>query len=407
MLMHYVESVLLAIVSAALFTIGLRRGGFLWSVASALLYLAALLSKEIAAPLPLILLLLPERDARSRLRRVAPHGVALLVYLGWRYRLLGTAVGGYGASFAARELGPLVLRTAGNIARTLAGPRLAIGIALLLLLACGIALRMRMRRNAASIALAFAAAVAPIVPVARQYEARFALAASLCAAVVFAAGADSLRNRRAAMAMMLGAAMLALAVNRQEWSRTYVRAVRMSDEGRVFAALGPGDVLRKPSIPPGSMYQLFWIKDNLLHRGQGTLWFFDDLFLCRRERPRRVFGYDEATRRVIDMTERIGGIAARYCASIRDSAPLQAHFRFHPADGLLQWELGPYERGAYAVVVDDGFLAYDVGARDFLRITRLPALTFRVRYQSPEGWATYSPPLTIDCTRENEVSWRR
>src|SRR5205823_11063218 len=62
MLMHYLESIFLAIVSAALFTIGMRRNGRFWDALSALTYLGAMLAKEIAVPLPLVLLVLPEND---------------------------------------------------------------------------------------------------------------------------------------------------------------------------------------------------------------------------------------------------------------------------------------------------------------------------------------------------------
>ena len=405
MLMHYVESVLLAIVSVALFTLALRRGQVAWSVVSAVVYLAAMLAKEIAVPLLVLLALLPEGDWRNRVRRLWPHGAALAIYLVWRRAVLGRLVGGSGWVFEPADVPQLVGRTLVNMVRTFAGPALWIGIPLLIVMACGIALRLRSRRDVARIIIALVLAVAPIIPVAHKYEKRFSYVTWLCAAIVFASGIETLRNRRVAAALMIAAPALSLAVNRQEWSGEYRRAMRMSDEGRVFANIGVNDFLRKPSIPPGTMYQLHWLKKSLLLRGSGSLWFFDDLYLCRHERPGRVFGYDERSRTVVEITSQIDEIARRYCASIRDNAPLAAHFHFKR--GVLRWELGPYDRGAYSVVVGDGFNAYDVGARDALQTVGLKSLVFRVRYASPEGWVTYSPELSLDFGREQDLSWRR
>jgi hypothetical protein len=268
-------------------------------------------------------------------------------------------------------------------------------------------LRLRSRFDALAVALAFAVAIAPIFPVATQYENRFAYVSWLCAAIVFASGTETVRNRRLAAAMMIGAPLLGVVVNRQAWKGEFNHAMRMSDEGRVFMDLGGGDFLRAPAIPPGTMFEVEWIKENLLHRAAGSRWFFDDLYLCSGERPRRVFGFDERSRTVREITADIPAIASRYCASIRPNEPLVAHFHYQKANGLLRWDLGPYDQGAYGVVVDNGFLSYDVKRRDVLQMTGMKLLSFRVRYRSPRGWATYSPELTLHFDRDQDLTWRR
>jgi len=128
MLMHYIESVIFSIVAAALFAHAMRSGRKLPAIASALLYLLAMLAKEIAVPLLPVLLILPERDLRARLRTIWPHGLALIIYLAWRYAILGKLMGGYGLLFGASQIPLLLVRTVGKIAGTFAGPRLAAGI---------------------------------------------------------------------------------------------------------------------------------------------------------------------------------------------------------------------------------------------------------------------------------------
>jgi len=337
--MHYVESIALSIASAALFAVAMRRGRTLPAILSGVLYLLAMLAKEIAVPLPAVLFVLPECDARARLRGLVPHAAALAVYLAWRRAILGELLGGYGWTFGAGGAMSLARGTAASLLRTLAGPQLGFGVAFLVLLLCGIALRVRSASNAGAMLVAAAAAVLPILPVAAHYENRFAIGAWLCAAILFAAGVDTLRRRRLAAALLIAAPLVGLLVNRQQWKSEFNLAKRMSDEGRIFAAIDPGDVIRMPAIPPGEMYQLAWFKVFMLHGPTGTAWFADDLYLCSGQRPRRVFGFDERTREVREITADIESIARRYCASIRDE-PLQPHFQFQHQRHLLTWELG-------------------------------------------------------------------
>ncbi|MEA2344357.1 MAG: hypothetical protein QOF63_2526 [Thermoanaerobaculia bacterium] len=406
MLMHYIESVLLSILAAALFARAMRSGRKLPMIASALLYLLAMLAKEIAIPLLLVLLILPERELRARLRAVWPHAVALAIYFAWRHAILGKVVGGYAWTFGPGEIPLLLARTVGNIVSTFAGPRIAIGIPLVILILLGIVLRLRSRFSAVAIAVAFAAAIGPIVPVAVHYEHRFAGCAWICAAIIFAAGTDTLRNRRLALAMMIAAPLLGVMVNRQQWKGEFNLARRMSDEGLVFTDLGAGDFLRMPAIPPGEMFQVAWAKEFLLHRPAGTLWFCDDLYLCSGQRPRRVFGFDERTKEVREMTAEIPAIASRYCASIRPNEPLALHFHYDVRRHLLTWDLGPYD-DEYRVVSGNGFLAYDVRRHDGLQLFGMKDLSFRVSYRSPAGWVTYSPEFSLDFSRDRDLVWRR
>lgn len=404
--MHYIQSVILSIVAAALFAHAMRSGRKLPAIVSALLYLLAMLAKEIAVPLLPVLLILPERDLRARLRAAWPHGLALVIYFSWRYAVLGKLIGGYGWTFGPREIPLLLVRTVAKIAGTFAGPSLAAGIPFVLLILVGMLLRLRSRFSVVAIVIAFAAAIGPIVPVAAHYEHRFAWGAWICAAIVFAAGTDTLRNRRLALSMMIAAPLLGLFVNRQQWKSELNLARRMSDEGRVFTDLAAGDFIRMPAIPAGEMFQLAWIKEFLLHRPAGTLWFYDDLYLCSGQRPRRVFGFDERTKEVREMTAEIPAIASRYCASIRLNEPLDLHFHYDERRHLLTWDLGPYDDG-YTVVSGNGFLAYEVKRHDGLQLFGMKDLTFQVRYRSPRGWVTYSPELSLDFSRDQDLTWRR
>jgi hypothetical protein len=405
MLMHYIESVILSIAAAAMFAHAMRSGRKLPAIVSALLYLLAMLAKEIAVPLLPVLLILPERDLRARLRAVWPHGLALILYFAWRYAILGK-IGGYVWTFGPAEIPLLLLRTVARIFGTFAGPRLAIGIPFVLIILIGMLLRLRSRFSVVAIAVAFGAAIGPIIPVAMNYDHRFAWCAWICSAIVFAAGTETLRNRRVALSLMIAAPLLGAIVNRQQWKSELTLAKRMSDEGRVFTDLAAGDFIRMPAITPGLMFQVAWVKEFLLHRPSGTLWFYDDLYLCSGQKVRRVFGFDERTKEVREITAQIPAIASRYCASLRPNEPLEIHAHFNERRHLLTWDLGPYDNG-YTFVSGNGFLAYEVQRHGGLQLFGMKAVTFRLRYRSPMGWVTYSPELSIDFSRDQELTWRR
>jgi hypothetical protein len=405
MLMHYIESVILSTVAAALFAYSMRSGRKLPAVVSALLYLLAMLAKEIAVPLLPVLLILPERDLRARLRAVWPHGLALVIYFAWRYAILGK-IGGYVWTFGPGEIPLLLLRTVARIFGTFAGPRLAIGIPFVLIILIAMLLRLRSRFSVLAITVAFGAAIGPIIPVAMYYDHRFAWCAWICTAIVFAVGTDTLRNRRLALSLMVAAPLLGAAVNRQQWKSEFTLAKRMSDEGRVFTELAAGDFIRMPAITPGVMFQVAWVKEFLLHRPAGTLWFYDDLYLCSGQRPRRVFGFDERTKEVREITAQIPAIASRYCASFRLDQPLEIHAHFDVRRHLLTWDLSPYDNG-YTFVSGNGFLAYEVQRHGGLQLFGMKDVTFRVRYRSPRGWVTYSPEFSLDFSRDRDLTWRR
>src|SRR6185436_18316047 len=111
---HYLECLALVFLGGAAWMRSLRAegavAGWSWSVLSAVLWFAAALAKEIAVPLVLLLPLLPEATPAVRLRRLVPHGAALVVYVAYRRWLMGALVGGYGW-VVEREDWPRLLAT--------------------------------------------------------------------------------------------------------------------------------------------------------------------------------------------------------------------------------------------------------------------------------------------------------
>ncbi|HEX8173284.1 MAG TPA: hypothetical protein VF824_22310 [Thermoanaerobaculia bacterium] len=406
MVLHYLEAIILAALSLIAFVVAFRRMSNALNVLSAVLYFAAMLAKEIAIPLPVLLLLLPERSPRVRARHLLVHGLALAVYMIWRVHIVGGLFGGYGWAIAPREVPALVAMLPWKIVLACAGAGLGVGLYTVALMLLGAAQAMRTRRALVIALVALFFAIAPIAPVSKEMQRRYAITPWLWMSAAFAVGVSGLRGN-ARNALILAAAVGVVIANRQEWTTEYSHARRMSEEARAYVGLGADALLRAPAIPAGSMGEFRWLKEEHFKRQPGTGWFYDDLYLCGAASlaGKRVFEYAPAQRRVIEVTDRIPDFARAYCGSLRDNAPLRAEF--HHRGEALFWRFGPYDDGRYDIVLGGGAQSFPVPREDGFRLAGVPGLSLRVRYQSPEGWVTYSPEIALDFARQPDFTWYR
>lgn len=409
---HYPLAIFFGALAVITYVAALRRESIALSIVSAVFYLLAMLAKETIVPLLFLLPFLPER----RLRLAIPHAITLVVYLCWRYAVIGTILGGYGWAVRAGDWPMLIATLPKKIALACAGVHLPIGILLLVIMAIGIALAVAphlasapflpagrekgKRRAVALFLVAMALAVGPIIPVSPEMQRRFALMPWLVASIAFVAGA---RNRKT---LLLLGVVVAIVANRQEFAAEYAKVRRMSDEARVFFDLPVNGLLRHPTVPPAAMGELQWLKTVHAQRPAGAAWFYDDLWLCGRDvADKRMWSFDPARREVLEKTEQLPVIARQHCAAIRHDAPLSAAFDY--SKGSLFWTFGPHRDGRWRVLLGDGVQSFDVPRQGGFRLPEVPGLTLRVRYDAPGGWTTYSPELPLDFQRRPQTTWRR
>jgi hypothetical protein len=405
MIVHYLEAVLLGTLSTIVYVLAFRRRSVSLEVLSALLYFGAMLAKVIAAPLPLLLLFLPENTFRVRARHLVFHSVALAAYFVWRYRVIGTIFGGYGWAITPAEVPALLALLPWKVVLAFAGAGLGVGMVGVALLAFGAGHAVRTRQALLFGGLTLLFAIAPIVPVSKEMLPWYAILPWLWLCVVFALGAATLGPN--ARVVLVGAAAVAVIVaNRQEWTREYARALRMSTEARAYMTLDSASMLRRPAIPPSSMPELRWLKEEHMQRARGAGWFYDDLYLCSSALTgKRIYEYLPGRREVGEVTARIPDLARAYCASIRMSAPMRVEF--HHRGDTLSWRFAPYREGRWSVVVAGGMMAYEVRPEDGFRLGGVPGLSLRVRYEAPDGWVTYSPEIALDFAKQPDLLWHR
>jgi hypothetical protein len=407
---HYVEGLILAAASVWLFVAGLRDRRALLAVISAACYFAASLEKEVYVPVIALLAALPERDRRSRFRALVPHAIALAAYLAWRLAEVGSLTAAQGWTIRAADLPSLLLRLPERIGASLAGSGWPAAALLSAGLAVGLGAAVVRRRGAALLlGWSLLLAAAPVFLVVQSFHPRYAGLPWLVLVVGFTFGLGNLVARngsRRALSWLVAAAVVAgtLAANRAAWSSRYALAWRMSTEGRFFLGMAGGDLLRHPAIPAAAMNELRWLKESALRLPAGGGWFADDLFLCEPARPvTRVFEYRASSGRVEDVGSELPRIRSDYCARLRD-APLWGDFSHRGGDFF--WSLGPYPDGTYSIVYGEGVERFDVVRSGGYR-HHADLFTLRLRYQSPEGWITFSPDIPLDFRAASSIRWER
>jgi hypothetical protein len=400
---HYFLAISLCALAVIAYAGALRRPSVPLGIVSVLCYFLAMLAKEVAIPLPLLLIALPLRDARTRVRFAIGHGVAAIAYFLWRHAVLGTFLGAYGWQIDPHEWPRLLVLLPLRIMQGAAGAGLAVGLLIIVLMTLTIAFAIRSRGALMLLVLAIVVAGVPLIPLAKEVNQRYVVVPWLAWSVGFAA-AVTRRNERVAAALLVAVPLFAIAANRAEWRKEFPLRRRMSDEARFyFYDMPPDALLRNARVPPASLGEVQWLKTIHFGRPAGG-WFYDDIFLCGGGAgSKRVFEFEG--RQIVEITPRIGEITRQFCRSIRNDAPLAVAFHFrNPA---LYWDLGPYADGKYSAVIANGVQAFEIPRRDALKLPGMPGITLRIRYDSPAGWTTYSPELAIDFARKPDLTWHR
>lgn len=99
---HYAVGLVFAVLAIMLWLRAHEKNGRMYLVLAAGCYLAAMLNKEVFAPLPLVLFFLGNGTLgtlNARLRALVPFALTATLYVAWRAVMLGEIVGGYTGGF--------------------------------------------------------------------------------------------------------------------------------------------------------------------------------------------------------------------------------------------------------------------------------------------------------------------
>ena len=407
MCVHYLLGLLFSVLAVHLYVVSLSKGLGYWAVPGSVLFLLACAAKEIYIPLVVLLPLLPEETLGRRLRQYAPYLTALAVYLLWRYSQLGGLTSGYGVPVALADVALVPFRAVTSI---LGGglPGAAGGAVYLALLAWMLARGGRQLLLFAAVLLA--ALVAPLAPIAYRLitvdRALVLVAWIVCVSLAVALDRLSRSGRRAAgvslfLLLTIGAGIARASLATRGWIIRENHRYRTVGEYVMQAPASHALLLTGGSYRAGEARRLRGLIGG--QAGPGLL--YDPMQLTATGMQYdAVYWFDQKADRLVDISGPDPAFMASW-ARRRQDRPLS--LSMEKRDGAVHWQFGPYRGPAYDVI----FLSAPRAFVGVYHVGRYPApvsaMDFVLRYQSPDGWITYSDVLHWDSAEGDTLSWSR
>ena len=390
---HYVEGLILALVSVISWSRAAREGEARpWLIAvSCVAYLGALLAKEVFVLLPLVLLAfaIPVRSWRWVIAALAPFAAVLALYLGWRWWILESG-GGYGER---NLLTHFVSVTESWIDRD---PSAALWISVALLI---VVVTLRTAIGYARLALIATAVIAPLFGVGDALEPRHLLVPGVAALTGALFCIDRERNRRKRIVFMMVLLATAIVGAAAGIGRAVESTERMEAEGRyVWEKSSASPPLYATS--PGWYLDGLIDLDRLLRSQSSPAVVYSRTGMVLENGDRRFITFDEdGTPRSVTPGEE--SMRRRY----EPSAPIGLVI---DRDGrALRWSFGPDCDCEWRFYSYPDYQMFAVPAEGTRIVPRpLERQWFRIgRYMSDGRW-TLSPPLALPPDGE-EVRWTR
>ncbi len=201
-------------------------------------------------------------------------------------------------------------------------------------------------------------------------------------------------------------AILAASLFTQSWK---MRSTHLFNVDNHFATEGrflwQGDQKQALFLTPD--YQTFyihlsWLKKQILGENAPKL-IFDEIDLLGLETDAlHLFRYDPSCECIREISDQIPHLIAAGKARLQNK-PLSVNFSYQ--QGYFKWQFGPYQTGVYSLIEYPFFGKIPLPPSKEMLWCQLNSLSFRIRYDSPEGWTTYSP--LFELSEGKRVVWER
>jgi len=408
---HYLEGLLFSLICIHLFVKSLDKTDLKLSYFSSFMYLIAMTAKEVFVPLIFILSALPLNDWKKRFKYLFPHASMLFFYSIWRWYMLETPIGGYGNKMEIQNIFQLPYTIIDFLFDSKSIPGIATSVLLIIFL---IAFWFKQRRAALLGVWVGLLAILPVTTVAYTHAHRYFLVIWLVVIVFFVfiiklSCQSNLTFKALCLCLALSITFQAISLNIRDWNNNLLEAKRMSSEGKFIfnETSSVSNVLRKPAFEGHYLMGVNWLKRHYYHELMVTDWFYDDIYLCENNLDKKkVFEYSVNEQKIIDITHAIPFIINDYCGRIKNDVPLFIKGKY--SKNVVSWELGPYNNGKYSFILGGSHTKRDIPPKGSLRVHFKDHIVFRIRYESPDGWITFSPYLIIEVNDGNSVvNWER
>ncbi len=387
---HYIEGLIFALMSLWCWVTALKKDKDYLSILSAVFYLLACLSKEIYVPLFMVLWFLPdtEKTFKQRLTFFVPLGMALCLYLIWRYWMLDMWVGGYAQIIEWQAVFFIPWR----FMQALWGNGAWIAVFILPVV---FYLFYSMPSARLFMLVLLGVIVAPLIPVSNLLQDVNNYRVFLLPSIVFTVGFTyAIMQLHKAHFRFIANGGLALFVASLLWQNyTIVESfqamvksfsarsqfIEQHDEQDVLWAhtLYFDEVLRQVYLGEKGASNVPWVMVDLLEYEENSF------------NTKNIYTYSADCECMENITAQLPEkLAAWQQAQVEK--PLEVHIQ-HISGHRVQWSFAPYAEGQYFLLNPDFLGRLPLPAQGQIRSLVPDPLSYCIRYDDPEGWVTYSP----------------
>ncbi len=410
---HYIEGLVFAILALHFFFRAIREGrpNLAWS--GGFFYLLAVSAKEVYVPLVLFLPFVPERDLRHRWRTALPFLLVAVAYVPWRWHMLSVPIWVLDDHIVWQPVLRLPFRVVGPL---IGNGALGTAINLLILALLGIVLWRRWHLLLLTL-VALALITGPLVPVAVliDHVARYQFVAwwAFCCTIVLLFKWIGNFGRSGFFSALVLYILVMGVVLYQGWQvRSSLRPVikEFETQGRFLWDADKNDALlvASPAFANHFWYArgLVWVREKVKGDRQSHRLLVDEIELAEVDLSQTdVWAYDGHCGCMQNVSREVPRTLAKW-QSRRLVRPLSIAIQYRK--NLVSWQFGPYKDGAYSVVNGQWMGKLLIPARGQRRTTLpAPSYDFYIRYDSPQGWITYSSRLTFTPEKETSLVWER
>lgn len=415
---HYLEGLLFALLGLYCFVLFLRRGKYYYLIVGIVFYFLSITAKEIYVPLVCLLPWIPEQTMKDRLKAMIPFVIVVLFYVFWRQYMLGSLVGGYAGNphdLISSGL-PIVFSAFGKVPALLFGDwwQLFFSLYMVIIIFYVVATPSKFWLGI----ITFTCITLPLVPVTISpgivAPGRYLLLVWFAVSFSFTSCFDKLYKKTSFLpgkAMPLFSIVIWFMVLVIIGAYGYDSGKRIRQRAREYDTIGRFVWMTNDKevyfIPSPSVLASYWFVDCLskvksqvqpnLSSPAGVI---DGIFL--HPSIKKLWMYDVECDCMKDISDSIKSRISKAMAAVR-KAPLSICFKYVP--GMVSWRFGPYDKGCYHLLADE-FGARFLPREGALRARITGNFSFHLRYTSPAGWKTYSPPFRFDPCGIS-INWER
>ncbi len=406
---HYLEGLLFCILALHLYCNAQRHESLKLAWLGALFYLLATSAKEIYVPLIVLLPMLTVSRFRLQWRYWLPYVAVAVLYTIWRRYMLGVWVGGYTASIVAFDW-QAVVQLPLRILERLFGNEY-IGLAASITITTLFFHLVWSLRSIWPIVIIFLLLL-PLIPMS-SHVGHFASSRvllliwwSMSVAVVFSLYRITESHNRwiaGAAAFLIGyviminlhSDMIRLLLTSNQNFESPGRPVLEEKERQAFFF----------QENARGLMELAWLRENVLGF-QPHLVMYDKIQVSENlKKTDYLLVYNKTC--LCFQNSQAGDILRDWETRFRKNKPLSVLLSRDADKSLTIWEFGPYKNGSYYLIDNRHVGKTILPASGGRRIIKKDPLVFRVRYDSPEGWITYSPILRFEWQEGEELKWSR